>query len=113
MKTIWITITLATLCASGCGGSDESPCEEAGNRLCQMACDCGQDKCRLTNEGGSGATISFDDLTGCTDLYVKLGCMGGGEADVDFSACNDALGSAGCDADAAGGPALLLPASCQ
>ena len=114
MKLCGITLTLICLLAAGCGSDDGSPCEQAGNLLCQMACDCGEDNCGVGVGGVAGtATISFDNLAACTDLYVAVGCQGGGEPGKDYSACLDALASAQCDSEAVGGAAVLLPDACQ
>ena len=64
-----VLCVLSSVCVVSCGGSGESKCQQVGNKLCQKACECGEEgKCPVRS---SPVTLNFDDLKGCTDLYVR------------------------------------------
>jgi hypothetical protein len=127
MKTSLLSFVVLLLVA--CGSSEDtstnadtetessptvSACEAAGTRLCARACACATDgKCRLGVPTDSGnASINFDDAQGCLDLYVVLGCLGGGEPGFDYSTCESAVETSSCVATA-GGQGFLMPKECQ
>ena len=92
----------------------KSACEAAGTKLCARACSCATDgKCRLGVKTASGnAAINFEDEQGCLDLYVVLGCTGGGEPGFDYARCEAAVDASTC-VDTAGGRGSLMPAECN
>jgi len=102
---------LVVLALGACGGG-QSACEAAGLDLCDRACSCATDgKCRIVS---GGASITFDTQTDCEALYVTLGCSGGGDASVDFDACQGDLAVAACvDGAEAGEVGVEMPASCN
>lgn len=92
----------------------KTACEAAGTKLCERACACATDgKCRLGVMTASGnAAINFETEQGCLDLYVVLGCTGGGEPGFDYARCEDAIDASAC-VDTAGGRGSLMPAECN
>lgn len=88
-------------------------CEAAGTMLCARACACATDgKCRLGVSTASGnAAVNFENERACLDLYVVLGCAGGGEPGFDYARCEEAIDTA-C-VDTAGGRGALLPSECN
>jgi hypothetical protein len=106
----------AAALAAACGGDGDdgggSSCEQAGRAICVAACDCRDgDGCAVTDETGAG-TISFDSEDDCAGLYVTLGCTGGGDATIDFDACEADVSAAECSGAGADG-AVVSPPSCD
>jgi hypothetical protein len=97
--------------AVACGGG-ESPCESAGNALCEAACACGgADGCIFADSGGS---LTFDSEADCKDLFVGLGCMGDdGSLDNQFDDCTAAVDGAQCVDPGDGTSGLESPAECN
>jgi hypothetical protein len=116
MKRLVLIILVAALPLTniGCGSDDDggaSPCEEAMSKLCQMACDCVEgDGCAMGDENASFSLESLDD---CRELYISLGCAGGGSDKIDYPACTQALEAEGQCVDSAGGKALTMPEECN
>jgi hypothetical protein len=101
--------------SSSSGGSSASACEAVGTRLCKRACACATDgKCYVGTRTDQGlyATINFDNEQKCRDLYVTLGCIGGGEPSFDYATCDKAIEASQC-VDGAGGKAILMPDACK
>jgi hypothetical protein len=96
--------------AGACGDSGGSSCEKAGTLLCEKACACGESKCVVATD--AKATISFKDLKACKAMYVELGCMGGGNQDIDHEACHEALQGAQC-AGTTPTDGVLIPEACN
>jgi hypothetical protein len=95
---------LLALTSGGCGG--DSACESAGKKLCARACECtAGDECTI----GQGFSLSFESESDCVGFWVQLGCMEGGDEDVDYDACADALDDAMC---VEGEMGLELPMEC-
>jgi hypothetical protein len=128
MKTTILSFFALFFFACGSGGETNSgsdpktesaptsanACESAGTKICARACACATDgKCRIGVATDAGtASINFDDEQACLDLYVALGCSGGGEAGFDYARCDSAVDDAAC-VDTAGGRGVLMPAECN
>lgn len=126
MKTVLSSFILFFLIACGGGSqpadnktetaptSSASTCEAAGTKICERACGCATDgKCRLGVATDSGvASINFVDEQACLDLYVVLGCSGGGEPGFDYATCEEKVEAASC-VDTAGGRGVLMPTECN
>lgn len=116
MKRIAFVVLLTALSLSfmACGSDDDggaSPCEEAMSKLCNMACNCVEgDGCAMGDENASFSLESLDD---CRELYINLGCAGGGSDKIDYPACTQALEAEGQCVDSAGGKALAVPEACN
>jgi hypothetical protein len=91
-----------------------SACEAAGTKLCARACTCATDgKCHIgTLVDGGTAALNFVDEKACLDMYVVLGCFGGGEPGFDYAPCAKALEASAC-VDTAGGQGVLMPPACN
>jgi len=89
-------------------------CEAAGTKICERACACATDgQCRVGTPTPSGnASINFVDEKACRDVYVVLGCWGGGEPGFDYARCDTAMEASSC-VDTAGGRGALMPAECN
>ena len=129
MKTILPSFALLLLIACGSesqpadnktetnpssAASSASACEAAGTKICERACGCATaGKCRVGVATDSGvASINFEDETACLDMYVGLGCLGGGEPGFDYAKCEDEIEGSSC-VDTAGGRGVLMPAECN
>lgn len=87
----FLLVSMLCLFAAACGKSE---CEEFGEKLCDLACDCtAGSECKIAQ---GGLTISHDSKSDCKAFWVGLGCMGGGDDDFDFAGCSDALDGAQC-----------------
>jgi hypothetical protein len=107
LPRLLVLVALAVT-AAACG-SDDSPCIKTAKTICAAACTCGGSSgCAI---GDTSSAISFDNEAGCVMVY-SLGCSDSGSANVDFAACQSALGTPTC-VQSSDGPALELPASCQ
>jgi hypothetical protein len=90
-------------------------CEKAGSEICARACACSNDgKCHVGVEidAGMPASVNFDTEAKCRDLYVTLGCLGGGEPGFDYGTCEARVKASSC-VESAGGGAILLAAECK
>lgn len=100
------------------GAADAAPppgaCEAAGTALCARACACATDgKCHFAVPTDAGfASINFDTEQACRDLYVVLGCLGGGQPGMDYATCETRAKASAC-VDSAGGRAAVLPPECK
>ncbi len=91
MREIGLAMMIAAL-AAACGS--DSPCEEYGNRLCEVACGCSEtDECVISY--GEGSTLSFDSESDCTGFFVNLGCSGD-DPDFDYEGCTAGLAEPVC-----------------
>ncbi|MEZ4360820.1 MAG: hypothetical protein R3B48_11615 [Kofleriaceae bacterium] len=89
-------------------GEDGATCSSASEAICAAACKCGGSAGCLI--GDANGAISFDNKAGCLALY-SAACSQA-PANVDFAACQDAVGTATCVASP-DGMALMLPAACD
>jgi hypothetical protein len=90
MKNV-LLIAMFALLAAACGKSE---CEEFGEKLCDLACDCtAGSECKIAQ---GSLTITHDSKSDCTSFWVGLGCQGGGDENFDFAGCSAALDSATC-----------------
>lgn len=89
-------------------------CEAAGTALCARACACATDgKCHFAVPTDAGfASINFETEQACRDLYVVLGCLGGGQPGMDYATCETRAKASAC-VDSAGGRAAVLPPECK
>ena len=108
VRSLYGLLVSAALAATGCGGSDDNACVEAGKAICAAACTCGgADGCVI---GDASSAITFDDEADCTALYT-FGCSQD-DGSIDFDACKSALANPMC-VQSTDGQALDLPASCE
>lgn len=94
-------------------GGAATACQEIGGRLCEHACDCTTDGCRIAaSSGPATASVRFEDLAECLDVLVDVRCSGGGEPVNDIEACREHLSTPTC-VDAQMDQAALIPDACQ
>ncbi len=101
---IWFALGAAGVTLLGCGNS---PCEDAVEKICAKACECGE--CGLglpsTNENVSGSLkLFFSDEEDCV---AATNCDDTTASDEDFEACSGDIGAATCEEGA-----VILPESC-
>ncbi|MBT8495275.1 MAG: hypothetical protein KJO07_19670 [Deltaproteobacteria bacterium] len=100
LKRVWLLGAL--LAALGCGSD---PCEEASEKLCARACECGNGDCAFGDMTGS---ISFESRSDCEILF-KFACEQEGAGDnIDWDQC-----IADTEAGQCAGDAFPTPDSCE
>jgi hypothetical protein len=93
-------VLIVVACSSGGGSSDgsKSPCEIAGEKICQKACGCGTNgECITGYDSGFGVTkFTWSDSGDCTAGYSGLACSHKNAGLVDWVACQGAVDPSSC-----------------
>jgi len=102
-------LAMAPGCGDDDGGSDDSPCAELAQSLCDLSCSCSSD-CRIRFP--SGSTQGFgNEIESSSEQCNRAFTSSCEDPGIDVGACNDALPTADCIEDDST-PALDLPEEC-
>jgi hypothetical protein len=113
-----VTVVVCGGCSSSSsGGGSPNSCTSTFNALCQRACACGgASACNLVEvtDAGPGASIGFNNLSGCEELYdLTCGMPGAVRSDFDYAGCTSAVQASACVASPGGGMGVAYPAICN